>query len=61
MATRNLTKKFLEIRNAAKANRSLGVKDEGHDDDGGLLSKVSINLIFVLQIPFINCCCWFIN
>lgn len=36
MATRNLTKKFLEIRNAAKANRSLGVKDE-HDDDGGLL------------------------
>lgn len=31
MATRNLTKEFIKIRNAAKANRSLGV----HDDDGG--------------------------
>ncbi len=40
MATRNLTKKFLEVRNAAKANRHLGVKDDHHDESG--LLKVSI-------------------
>jgi hypothetical protein len=34
MATRNLTKKFLEIRNAAKANRHLGVKEDHHDESG---------------------------
>lgn len=35
MASRNLTKKFVELRNAAKASRSLGItKDEG-DESGG--------------------------
>ena len=36
MATRNLTKRFLEIRNGAKANRTLGLNTaDHHDDDGG--------------------------
>lgn len=34
MATRNLTKKFIEIRNSSKSNRGTG-QDEDHD--GGLL------------------------
>jgi len=44
MATRNLTKKFIEIRNSAKANRSLGVHHDDHydeDGDGGLLKVTS--------------------
>lgn len=34
MATRNLTRKFLEIRNAAKANRAMrsASKDEENSD-----------------------------
>lgn len=34
MAHRNLTKKFIEIRNAAKANRSLNSVDKDYDDSG---------------------------
>ena len=43
MATRNLTKRFLEIRNASKANRSLnrGSFAEGDGYDSGLLNKVT--------------------
>jgi hypothetical protein len=37
MASRNLTKKFLEIRNAAKANRSIGKHFDETDGDKGLL------------------------
>lgn len=39
MATRNLTRKFLEMRNNAKANRSLGVQEDQYEEDheGGLL------------------------
>ncbi len=39
MATRNLTKRFVELRNGAKANRSLGVTRESDAGDGesGLL------------------------
>jgi hypothetical protein len=33
MATRNLTKKFLEIRNAAKANRGLGLHNRDDTDE----------------------------
>ena len=33
MATRNLTKKFVDLRNASKANRSLNIG--GTDDSGG--------------------------
>lgn len=40
MATRNLTRQFLEIRSGAKANRSLR-KDESSDEtDSELLSSV---------------------
>lgn len=41
MATRNLTKKFIELRNGAKANRGFrreaAQSDEEHDKDGHLL------------------------
>lgn len=39
MSVRNLTKRFIDIRNAAKANRSLmkGDNDSG-DSDSGLLN-----------------------
>lgn len=39
MATRNLTKKFIDLRNAAKASRNLGMRDD-FDGESGLL-KVS--------------------
>ena len=41
MATRNLTKRFVDIRNAAKANRGLRSNSFDGNDDGGLL-KVRI-------------------
>lgn len=38
MAVRNLTKNFLDIRNGAKANRSLAISTgEGSDTESGLL------------------------
>jgi len=39
MATRNLTKKLIDIRNAAKANRTLRVRDDtgSEESDSGLL------------------------
>ena len=37
MACRNLTKKFLDIRNAAKANRSLGGHDSNDSTNSNLL------------------------
>lgn len=37
MATRNLTKKFVDIRNGAKANRGLGVTSRGDSFDEGQL------------------------
>jgi len=37
MATRNLTKKFVDIRNGAKANRGLGVTPRGDSFDEGQL------------------------
>jgi hypothetical protein len=47
MATRNLTKHFLDIRNAAKANRSLRSRDDSIDeyDNGILLKNVSISTL----------------
>lgn len=41
MATRNLTKKFVDIRNGAKANRGLGVTNRGDSFDEGQLLQVS--------------------
>eukprot|EP00286_Rhodomonas_abbreviata_P008003 CAMPEP_0181336114 /NCGR_PEP_ID=MMETSP1101-20121128/27232_1 /TAXON_ID=46948 /ORGANISM="Rhodomonas abbreviata, Strain Caron Lab Isolate" /LENGTH=137 /DNA_ID=CAMNT_0023446359 /DNA_START=53 /DNA_END=462 /DNA_ORIENTATION=+ len=45
MACRNLTKKFVDIRNAAKANRSLAIKEDSNDsrepESGLLKSEVS--------------------
>jgi syntaxin 16 len=38
MATRNLTKKFIELRSAAKASRNLGMRDES-DGESGLLKN----------------------
>ena len=42
MATRNLTKKFVEMRSGSKANRSLRVDSSGEDtgyvSDSGLLN-----------------------
>jgi len=44
MATRNLTRKFVDIRNAQKANRSLNIGKSGSSDeedfDSGLLASV---------------------
>jgi hypothetical protein len=41
MATRNLTKQFLDIRNSAKANRSLNPdSSDDYDNDGVLLKNV---------------------
>lgn len=39
MATRNLTKRFVELRSAAKASKSLGMKDNESDGEGKLLSS----------------------
>ncbi len=41
MACRNLTKKFVDIRNAAKANRSLaGGRGDSFDENESVLLKV---------------------
>jgi hypothetical protein len=45
MASRNLTKKFIEARNGAKASRNLGMRDES-DGESGLL-KVE-NCLFIV-------------
>jgi hypothetical protein len=37
MATRNLTRHFVDIRNAAKANRSLSRYEKDESSDSGLL------------------------
>lgn len=38
MASRNLTKKFVDIRNATKANKSLRVSQTDSADDSELLN-----------------------
>lgn len=40
MACRNLTKKFVDIRNGAKANRSLAVGHDSNDSTNSTLLKV---------------------
>jgi hypothetical protein len=47
MASRNLTKKFLEIRNAAKANR--GISDHFDEGDKGLL-KVLVRFVLMIAV-----------
>ena len=47
MACRNLTKKFIDIRSGAKANRSLALKG---DSDEGLL-----RVLFCTKTSFIYC------
>lgn len=47
MATRNLTRKYIELRNGAKANRHLNNtdnrSDSGEEGEGGLLKNASSN------------------
>jgi hypothetical protein len=58
MATRNLTSKFVQLRNAAKANRHLGVKGDEHHDESGLLKVLfytfSIVLFFLFSMDLID-------
>jgi hypothetical protein len=50
MACRNLTKKFVDIRNAAKANRSLQpIARESFDDNEGGLLKVVTSVFSVIK------------
>lgn len=51
MATRNLTKKYIELRNGAKANRSLhGGTFHSEDGDSGLLKVVFECFFFFVLI-----------
>lgn len=53
MATRNLTKKFVDIRNGAKANRGLGVTNRGDSFDEGQLLQVHL-LYFVYFVLLVQ-------
>lgn len=37
MATRNLTKKYIDLRNGAKATRSLDLRKDSGSDDGEMV------------------------
>lgn len=45
MASRNLTKKFIELRNGAKASRNLGMRDESDGESGLLKVKNSCSTL----------------
>lgn len=46
MSVRNLTKKFIDIRNGGKANRSLSKDNDSGESDSGLLNvRLYINEI----------------
>jgi hypothetical protein len=51
-ASRNLTRKFVDLRNAAKANKSLKVHQNLRDtsDDSNSLLHVSINNLYILLL-----------
>lgn len=47
MAVRNLTKRFVDIRNGAKANKTLRVQDNvSEESDSGLLRVIFFSNIF---------------
>jgi uncharacterized membrane protein len=42
MATRNLTRRFVDIRNASKANRSLSRYEKDESSESGLLVEFHV-------------------
>jgi hypothetical protein len=51
MATRNLTKKFFELRNSAKASKSLGITKDDSEESGGESGLLKVSL-YLIQVNF---------
>ena len=49
MSVRNLTKKFIDIRNGGKANRSLSKDNDSGESDSGLLNVSALWAKFVFH------------
>jgi hypothetical protein len=54
MATRNLTRRFVDIRNASKANRSLSRYEKDESSESGLLVEFHVLSLLALTVtaPF---------